>query len=46
MVNYNNGVIYKIVYNNIIHYIGSSTNYKRRIQGHKNYCNDVNDKNV
>ena len=44
MVNYNNGVIYKIVYNNIIHYIGSSTNYKRRIQGHKNYCNDVNDK--
>ena len=43
MVNYDNGVIYKIVYNNIIHYIGSSTNFKRRKQSHKNCCNDIND---
>ena len=42
MVNFNNGVIYKIVYNNIIHYIGSSTNFKRRKTGHKNNCNDIN----
>ena len=43
MVNFNNGVIYKIVYKNIIHYIGSSTNFKRRKTGHKNRCNDIND---
>ena len=43
MVNYDNGVIYKIVYNNIIHYVGSSTNFKKRRLSHKNCCNDIND---
>ena len=47
MVNYQNGMIYKLVCNNLDItdiYIGSTTNFKQRKRGHKKVCNNPNNK--
>lgn len=40
MPNYSTSVLYKISYNNIIYYIGSTTNFNVRRNSHKKCCNN------
>ena len=47
MVNYQNGMIYKLCCNDLDItdiYIGSTTNFKQRKRAHKSTCNNINDK--
>ena len=47
MVNYQNGLIYKIVCNDLRvkeTYYGSTTNFNQRVKQHKRTCNNINDK--
>ena len=46
MVNYNKSMIYKICCNDLKIkeiYIGSTTNFTKRKQTHKSYCNNINE---
>ena len=43
-IDYSKSCVYRLIYNNITYYIGSTTNFTNRKNQHKTSCNNINDK--